>query len=131
MADRGLDQRHELRLVAGEAAGHEGRPHQDRHRGQVDAGVGVDRALLGLRALVGGGRELPLGQPVDAVVHHDIDHVDAAAHDMGELAQPDRGAVAVARDAQIDQVAVGQIGAGQHRGHAPVHGVEAVAAPRK
>src|SRR3546814_1450780 len=28
--------------------------------------------------------------------------------------------------AQVDQLAVGEAGAGQHRGHAPVHGVEAV-----
>ena len=45
---------------------------------------------------------------------------------MGELAETDRGAVAVAGDAEIDQVAVGEIGAGQHGRHAPVHGVEAV-----
>ena len=46
--------------------------------------------------------------------------------DVGELAEPDRGAVAVARNAEIDQVAVGEIGAGQHRRHAPVHRIEAV-----
>ena len=46
---------------------------------------------------------------------------------MGELAEADRGGVAVARDAQIDQVAVGEIGAGQHRRHAAVDAVEAVA----
>ena len=40
---------------------------------------------------------------------------------VGELAEADRGGVAVAGDAEIDQVAVGQVGAGQHRGHAAVH----------
>ena len=84
-------------------------------------------ALLALRAAVGGGRELALGQAVDAVVLDDIDHVDAAPHRMGELAEPDRGGVAVAGNAEIDQVAVGEIGAGQHRRHAAVHRIEAVA----
>ena len=39
---------------------------------------------------------------------------------------PIEARVAVARDAEIDQVAVGEVGAGQHRRHAPVHAVEAV-----
>jgi hypothetical protein len=56
-----------------------------------------------------------------------IGHVHAAPHGMGELAEADRGAVAVARHAQIDQVAIGQVGAGQHRWHAAMDGVEAVA----
>src|SRR5205807_7989999 len=34
--------------------------------------------------------------------------------------------VAVARDAQVDQLAVGEVRPGQRRGHAAVHGVEAV-----
>ena len=45
---------------------------------------------------------------------------------MRELAEADRGRIAVARDAEIDQLAVGEIGAGQHRRHASVHGIEAV-----
>ena len=73
-----------------------------------------------------GGRELALGQAVNAVVGDDIDHVDAAADRMGELAEADRGGIAVARHAEIDQVLVGEIGAGQHRRHAAVHGIEAV-----
>ena len=43
-----------------------------------------------------------------------------------ELAEADRGGVAVAGDAEIDQIAVGEVGAGEHRRHAPVHRVEAV-----
>ena len=102
-------------------------PSEDRHADEVDRRVLVADALLGLRALVGGRRELALGQAVHAVVLDDVDHVDAAAQAMGELAEADRGRVAVARNAEIDEVAVGEVGAGQHRGHAPVHGVEAVA----
>ena len=89
--------------------------------------IGVERALLALRAAVGGGRELALGQAVDAVVLDDVDHAHAAPHGVRELAQADRRRVAVARDAEVQQLAVGQVGAGQHAGHAAVHGVEAVA----
>ena len=82
---------------------------------------------LALRALVGGGGELALGQAVNAVVLADIDHVDAAADAMGELAEPDGGGIAVAGNAHIDQIAIGEVGAGQHRRHAAMHAVEAVA----
>src|SRR5207244_9579766 len=40
--------------------------------------------------------------------------------------EADRCGVAVARDAEVDQVPVGEVGAGEDRGHAAVHGVEAV-----
>src|SRR5690606_10861251 len=50
----------------------------------------------------------------------------AAADRVHELADADRGRVTVAGDAQVQQRAVGEAGAGQHAGHAPVHGVEAV-----
>ena len=83
-------------------------------------------ALLRLDALVGGGGELALGEAVDAVVLEDVGHVHAAAHDVGELAEADRGGVAVAGDADVDELAVGEVGAGEDRGHAAVHGVEAV-----
>ena len=124
--DRRLDQRHQLGLVAREAARDIGGAQLQRHRDQVDRRVGVDGAAPCFRALVGGRRELALGQPVNAIVLDDIDHVDAAANAMGELAEADRGGIAIAGDPEIDQVAIGEIGAGQHRGHAPVHAVKAV-----
>src|SRR6202034_1764231 len=52
--------------------------------------------------------------------------IDAAPDRMSELAEADGGGIAVAGDAEIDQVAVGEIGAGQDRRHSPVHGIEAV-----
>ena len=45
---------------------------------------------------------------------------------MGELAEPDRGRIAVAGYPEIDEVAIGEVGAGQHRRHAAMHAVEAV-----
>ena len=43
MADRRHDQRHQLLLVAGEAARDEGRAEQQRHADQIDRRVGVGR----------------------------------------------------------------------------------------
>ena len=102
-------------------------PDHQRHADEIDRRVAVGAADLALRALVGGGRELALGQAVHAVVLGDVDHVHAAAHAVHELAETDRRRVAVARDAHIDEVLVGEIGAGEHRRHAAVHAVEAVA----
>src|SRR5262245_39673027 len=45
---------------------------------------------------------------------------------MRELAKSDGGGIAVAGDAEIDQIAVGEVGARQHRRHAAVHGIESV-----
>src|SRR4029079_19740536 len=126
VGDGGLYQRDELVLVAAKAARDEGGAHQQGQTYRVDGGVLVGRALLGLAALVGGGAELALGEAVDAVVLEDVGHVHAAAHDVGELAAADRGGVAVAGDAEVDQLAVGEVGAGEDRGHAAVDGVEAV-----
>ena len=128
VADGGLEQRDQLRLVAGERAGDEAGAELDRQLAQVDGVERVGLALLGRRGLVVGGRELALGEAVAAVVHDDVGHVHAPAHGMAELAEPDRGGVAVAGDADVDEVAVGDGGAGGDRRHAPVHGVEAVAA---
>ena len=68
----------------------------------------------------------PFGEPVYAVVLDDVDHVHAAADGVHELADADRSRIAVARNAQVEQVAVREIGAGEHRRHAAVHAVEAV-----
>ena len=126
VADRSRDQRHQLGLVAGKTARHKARAELQRDRHQVDGVVGVHHALFRLRAAVGGGGELALGQAVDAVVLDDIGHVDAAPDRMRELAEADGRGIAVAGDAEIDQVAVGEVGAGQDRRHAAVHRIEAV-----
>src|SRR6185312_5622304 len=43
-----------------------------------------------------------------------------------ELPEADGGGIAVAGDAEVDQVAVGEVRPREHRGHAPVDAVEAV-----
>src|SRR5690606_28431901 len=84
--------------------------------------------LLGRRVLVVGGRELPLGEAVAAVVHDDVGHVQAAAHGVAELPQPDGCSVTVAGNTDVDEVAVGERRPGGNGRHAPVHGVEAMGA---
>ena len=102
-------------------------PYSEAREGdEVDRRIPVDGPALRFRAAVGGCRELSLGESVDAVIFDDIDHVDAAPHAMGKLAEPDRGRVAVPRDAEINEIAIGEVGAGQNRRHAPVNTVEAV-----
>ena len=86
----------------------------------------VGLALLAERPGIGRGRELPLGQAVDAVVLEHVEHVDVAADRVAQLPEADRQRVAVAGDADVDEVAVGGVGAGDERGHAAVHAVEAV-----
>jgi|GEM_PF-6787582 len=84
----------------------------------------MDRALLALRSTVGGGGKLSFGKAAYAIVLDDIGHAHPASHGIGELAQSNRGRVAITRDAEIDQLAIGQIGACEHRRHTSMHGVE-------
>src|ERR1019366_5995750 len=50
---------------------------------------------------------------------------------MGKLTEPDRGRIAVTGNTEIDQIAVGEIGAREHTRHAAMHGIEAVALAEK
>jgi len=126
MAQCTLDQRDQLFLVARKTAGDIAGAELQGERHQIDRRIAVHHPALALRALVGGGRELALGQAIDAVVLDDVGHVDAAPHGMGKLADADRRRIAVARDAHVDQVAIGQRGAGKYRGHAAVGSIETV-----
>ncbi len=69
---------------------------------------------------------MSLGKAVHAIVFDDVGHVNAAADGMRELAQADRSAIAIARDAEIDKILRRDIGAGEHGGHTAVDGVEAM-----
>ena len=131
VAHGALDKRHQLGLVARKAARHKGGAHLQRQIGQFHRAVGIDGAALAGAALVGCGGKLPLGQAVDAVVLHDISHVDIAAHAVDELAQADGSRIAVTRDAEVQQIAVGQAGACEDAGHASVHAVEPVRGAQK
>ena len=86
----------------------------------------VDDSRLQLRSKIGGGGELAFGQAVDAIVFDDVDDGKIAAHEMNKLADADGSGVAIAADAERNQIAIGQHRAGGDRGHASMHRVEAV-----
>ena len=91
MLNSGLEQRHELILIAREAAPDKGRAELHGNTHQVDGAVGVDHAFLRLRAGVGGGGELALGQAVHAIVLDHVEHIHAAPNGVRELAKTNRG----------------------------------------
>ena len=126
MRDCGLDQRHELLLVAGKSTRDIRRAELQRESDEIDRRIAVDDAFLRHRALIRGRRKLAFGEAVHAVILDDVDHVHAAPDRVNELADADRRRVAVARNAEINQIAIGEIRTGQHRGHASVHSVEAM-----
>ena len=123
-----LDERHELAPVAREAARHERGAERHGEQHGVDRRLEVGLALLRPGADVGGGGELSLGEPIDAVVLDDVEHVEVAADRVAELPEADRERVAVAGDADVGEAAVSGVRAHRNRGHATVHGIEAVSA---
>ena len=128
MAHAGLDQRHELHLVAGEAARDESRAQGERQQDRIDRRALIDVALLGLRSDVRRRRKLALGESVDAVVLDQIEHVHVAPDRVHHLSQADGQRVAVAGNAHIGEIAIRGVGAARNRGHAPMDRVEAVRA---
>ena len=104
-------------------AGAIGQQHHQRVQRQVAVVVGRG---LGLEAQDRGRRDLPLGQPVDAVVEQQIGDVDVAPRGVRDVAAADREAVAVAADHDHGQPVVGHLDAGRHRQSAAVQAVKAV-----
>ena len=126
MSDGGFQHGAELALVAGEGAADEGCAEFDGETAGIDGRKIVDDSGFQFRTEIGGRRELAFGQAVDAIVFDDVDHGKIAAHKVNELADADRGGVAVAADAERDQIAIGEHRSSGDRGHASVHRVEAV-----
>src|SRR5690606_17522927 len=131
VTQRRLEQLADLRRVPGERPGDKRGLGGERLQADVDGRQFVDACVLEHLPLVGGGGELALRQPVDAVVLDDVDHRDVAADQVLELAQADAPGVAIAADADRDQVPVNGRYAGGDRGHAPVQAVEAVRAAQE
>jgi hypothetical protein len=124
-AMRGLQDRLELLHVARERARDERAAELDREGAQVDRDELVHGAALPRRAEVGRRGELALREAVDAVVLDDVDERQVPAHEVDELADPDRGRVAVAGDADPDELRVRDEGARRGGRHAAVDAVEA------
>ena len=77
-----------------------------RSKGGTGLGSPVRPAEMGVQ--VGSRRELPLGEPVAAVVLDDVDHRHVAPAGVLELPHADIGRVAVAADANADELVIGQ-----------------------
>lgn len=107
MGEGGLEQLAHLLGVAGKAAGHKAAPGDDGLHAQVDRGKLVVAGVFELEALFRGGRELPLGEAVYAVVLHDVNHPHVAAHQVLKLPHPNAAGIAVARDPNGLQGVVG------------------------
>ena len=101
--DGGLENGHELFLVAGETARDEGGSDAQAEHHRIDGRHGVGLALLALGADVGGGGELALGEPVHAVVLDDVEHAHIAADGVAHVAEADGERVAIARDADVER----------------------------
>jgi len=63
MVEGGLDQWHQLRLVAGEAAGHKGRAQRNRQLHRIDRGLVVDLAFFALLPRSAEAENCPLVSP--------------------------------------------------------------------
>ncbi len=131
VAERRLQDRQQLLLVARERARDKRRAELDRQRAGVDRRQLVGDAVLGLRTEIGGRRELALRQAVAPVVFDDVDDRQIAPHQVHELADADGPGVAVTADADGQQLAVREHGAGADRGHAAMDRVEAVRRAQK
>ena len=126
MGDGGFQHGAELALVAGEGAADESCAEFDGEAAGIDGREIVDDSGFQFGTEIGGGGELAFGEAVHAVVFDDVDHGKIAAHEVNELADADGGGVTVAADAERDQIAIGEHGAGGDGGHASVDRVEAV-----
>ncbi len=131
VAERRLEDRQQLLLVSGERPRDERRAELDCQRTCIDRRQLVGNAVLGLRTEVCRRRELPLREPVAAVVFDDVDDWQVPAHQVHELPDADRARITVAAHADRQKLAIGEHGAGADRRHPAVHGVEAVGRAEK
>ena len=98
--DGGLQHGTQLSLVAGEGAANKRCTQLNGQRAGVNRRQIVQHAGLQLRPQIGGGRELALGQAINAVVLDDVDDGKIAAHEVNKLSDADRSRIAVAAHAQ-------------------------------
>ena len=113
--------------VTGEGPGYIGRAELDGQPAQIDCGKVVHDARLELRAKIRGRGELAFREPVNAVVLDDVNDGEVPAQEMDELADPNRRRIAIAGDADGDELAVCENASGRNGRHAAVHGIEAMA----
>jgi hypothetical protein len=95
-----------LRLVAREAPRHEGSAQFNRHADQVNGLKLIGSAGFINRTHIGSRRILSFGQAVATIVHYNISHIQIAPNRVDELPHANRSRVAVARNAEVRQMAV-------------------------
>ncbi len=127
MREGSLQKGHDLLRVTGEGPSHIGRAELDGETAQIDCGKVVHNARLERRAKIRGRGELAFREPVNAVVLDDVNDGEVPAQEVDELADPNRRRIAIAGDADGDEVAVRENSTGRNGRHAAVHGVETMA----
>ena len=127
VVDAREDQVGEFCRFGGEASGNEGRAAGDGQGHRVERLFGVAcRGGGGMEAGTTGGRCLPLGQPIDGVVHDDVGEVQIAAHRMDKVARADGEGITVTGEDEGLEVGAGNPDAGGNRSCATVHAVEPI-----
>ena len=114
-------------MSAGRALRHEARPVAEHVQQRVHRVLeAAPRRGRGAQAARRGRRQLPLGETVDLVVHHDVGEVHVAAHRVRHVPAADREAVAVAARDEHQQLGVRELDPLRDRQRPAVHAVEAV-----
>ena len=118
-----MEERIQLAPVGGEAAGDEAAAELDGEGAEVDGLVGIHVPRLEPAPDVRRRRELPLREPVDPVVLHDVEQRNVPAEGVHELPDADGGGVPVPGDADGTQRAVRHQRPRRDGGHPTVHRV--------
>src|SRR5215472_3919146 len=101
-----------MTLLAAEAAGNEGGAGGDGERNRVHGRLDISEwRALGLHAHLAGRRSLTRGQPVDLVVHREIQEIHVAAHGVNKVVAADPEAVAVAAGYGHRELVIGEFDA--------------------
>ena len=127
----GLDERHQLLLISGEASCNKRGTQRKRQRRWIDRGHLVCFTAFGLAAYIRRRRKLTLGQSVYTIVLQHIKHVHVTAHGVAELTQPDGERIAVPGNSDVGKSAVCRIRTGGDGWHTAMEGVESVGLTEK
>ena len=120
VAERRLEQLTYLGRIPGKRPRHERGIRRQRFQADVDRGQLVYARILQLLPIVCRSRELAFGKAVHAVVLDNINHRDIAPNHVLEVAQADATGIAVAADADRDQLVIDRGRAGSNGRHSPV-----------
>src|SRR6516165_3233398 len=96
--------------LSAEATPYEGRPRSQGESYRIDRLFDVAvRHRLRLHSFAAGGRSLTSRQPVNLVVHCNVQQVNIPAHRMDEMISPDAEPVSIASSHDHLQIVVGHL----------------------